>query len=255
MSTRIVPTFLLKGLDVQKVFADYNSGSYSQPRGAKAKITLAQNSTVLAPTYGNSNHDPIFSLKDRNNCNVVVATSGHENFKVFTTTGGDLVKGGRCDHCKKDFEHTAVGYPLGYQERTVLTSPDDSLDSGVYRVLYVFWVTGTFCTFECALGYVNVYTERSKTPMLKDSAGMLRLLYRLTYPDAGPLRPAQDPALLIVNRGSMTQEEWENPRHIYNRTDRVLMIPAKVEYLRQNFAHPAVAIPMLQSPTLVIPTT
>lgn len=250
-----MPTFLLKGLDVQKVLADYNAGRFSQPRTPKAKITLAGVSTVLAPTYGTSNHDPIFCMKDRNNCNVVVATSGHEDFKVFTTTGGELPTGGRCDHCKQDFEHTAVGYPVGYQEKMVLTSADDSLDSGVYRILYVFWVTESFCSFECALGYVNVYTERAKTPMLKDSSGMLRMLYHLTYPEAGPLRPAQAPNLLLSNRGSMTKDEWENPRHIYTRTDRVLMIPAKVEYLRQNFAHPAVAIPVMQSPTLVMPTT
>lgn len=255
MSARIVPTFLLKGVDVKKIFDDYHSGYYSHPTGPKAKIALAQNAVVLAPTYGTSNHDPIFCVKDRNNCDVVVATSGHEGFKVFTTSGGDLPAGGRCDYCKQDFEHTAVGYPVGYQELTVLTSPDETVENGVYRVLYVFWVTGRFCTFECALGHVNTYTEKSKKPMLKDSGGMLKMLYHLTYPNSGALRPAQDPSLLISNGGSMSKSEWENPRHIYNRTDRVLMIPAKIEYLRQNFAHPAIAINTLQSPTLVISTT
>ena len=62
------------------------------------------------------------------------------------------------------------------------------------------------------------------------------------YPTAAILRPAQDPRLLRLNRGSLTKEEWQDQRHIYIRTDRILMIPAKVEYIQQNFLNPVMAI-------------
>jgi len=241
MSTHITPTFLLKGVDPDKLLADYHSGFFSRPITAKQKIVIAHNTTILAPTYGINNHDPIFCMKDRNNCSVVIATTGHSDFEVFTRTGGELPIGGRCDHCKQDFSNIAVGYPLGFQEQTVLTNDDTDPKNARYRILYVFWVEGEFCSFECALGYIRMILSLPsdhRDTSLRDSERMLKILYKLTYPTAPQLRPAQAPRLLLSNKGSLTKEQWEEMRHIYVRTDRVLMIPAKVEYVQQYFLNP-----------------
>ena len=254
MGTRVTPTFLLKGIDPNKLFADYQAGVFSRPPTAKSKIKIAQNIAILAPKYGVTNRDPVFCMKDRNNCSIIVATTNHSNFDVFTRTSGQLQTGGRCMHCTEDIQGISVGYPIGYQETTVLTNDDNNARNAHYRVLYTFWVEGRFCDFECALAYVQTMLARPsnyRDTTIRDSERMLKLLYKLTYPTAGPLRPAQDPKLL----GALTREEWKDPRHVYVRTDRLLMIPAKVEYVQQNFLNPVVAIDYARDMTTAIPST
>lgn len=245
MAPRINPTFLLKGVDPDKLLADYLSGFFSRPIKSKGQITIAKNGMILAPTYGVTNNSPIFTLKDRNNCSVIIATSGHVDYEIFTRTGGRLPEGGRCDRCKEDFTHTAMGYPIGYQEQTVLTTDTQDPKQARYRTLYIFWVEKCFCSFECALGYVRLFLNQPaeyRDSTIRDSERMLKILYKLTYPTAPPLRPSQDPSLLITNKGSLTREDWQDSRHIYIRTDRILMIPAKVEYVQQNFINPVIAM-------------
>jgi hypothetical protein len=257
MSTRITPTFLLKGLDPNKLLADYQSGFFSRKPVTKSKIKIAQNTAILAPIYGATNHSPIFCVKDRNNCSIVIATTGHSDFEVFTRTGGSLSTGGRCDFCKEDFPHTSLGYPVGYQELTVLTNDDPDPRNAHYRILYTFWVEGEFCSFECALGYVRLILARPsdyRDTTIRDSEKMLKFLYKLTFPTAGPLRPAQDPRLLRANRGSLTKEEWKDSRHVYVRTDRILMIPAKIEYVQQNFLNPVMSIDYHNTTSIVTST-
>lgn len=249
MTTRINPTFLLKGVDPDKLLQDYENGFFNRPVPRKHKISIAQNTALLAPVYGTNNHCPVFSMKDKNNASVVIATTGHLDYEVFTKTGGNLPCGGRCDYCKEDFTCLAVGYPIGYREQTVLTNDSNDIHEARYRVLYVFWVDGEFCSFECALGYVkqilNLPADYRDTS-LRDSESLLKILYKLTYPNAPVLRPAQEPRLLRSNRGSLTSEEWKDNKHVYIRTDRVLMIPAKVEYVQNNFLNPVVPIDLVR---------
>lgn len=241
MTTRVTPTFLLKGVDPNKLFNDYQAGFFSRVPRNKSRIEISQNTAILAPKYGTTNHDPIFCVKDRNNCSVIVATTGHEDFSVFTTSGGTLPVGGRCMHCLEDFTTVAVGIPVGYREVTVLTNAETNIKNAHYRILYTFWVERRFCSFECALSFIQTMLARPaayRDTTIRDSERMLKLMYRLMHPNAGPLRPAQDPALL----GALSKEQWKDPRHVYVRTDRILMIPAKVEYIQQNFLSPVVAI-------------
>lgn len=249
MATRHIPTFILKGVDPNKVLADYQSGVFTRPIKSKSRFAINVKNPILAPTYGNTNSDPIYSFKDRNNCSVVFATTGHENYKVYTSTGGELPIGGRCDYCKQDFDHVAIGYPISEQEQTILTTDSTEHNKASYRVFYIFWTEGEFCDFECALGYIRHILSRPaeyRDTTLRDCERMLKKLYYLTHPNAKPLRPASDPRLLRSNRGSLTKEEWKNESHIYIRTDRVLMIPAKVEYIQQNFLNPSSSIDLIK---------
>lgn len=249
MTTRHIPTFILKGVDPVVLLSDYQSGFFTRPHTVKARFSVESNDPILAPSYGETNKDPIFTFKDRNNCSVIFATTEHETFKVFTSTGGQLPEGGRCDYCKEDFTHTAIGYPIDAQEQTILTNDSNDVTKAVYRVYYVFWTEGEFCDFECMLGYIRNILSRPaeyRDTTLRDSERMAKKLYYLTYPNAPPLRPASDPRLLKSRRGSLTREQWKNQSHIYVRTDRVLMIPAKVEYIQQNFLNPATTIDIVR---------
>ena len=258
MATRVMPTFLLKGVDPNKILADYQAGRFSQPIKLKSSIRIAHNTSILAPTYGVSNHDAVFSVKDRNNCSVVYATTGHSDFEVFTKNGGELPVGGRCEYCRDDFQHIAVGYPVGYQEQTILTNNCEDPRQARYRVVYVFWTEGRFCSFECCLGYVRTVLSKPadyRDTTLRDSERMLKHLHKLTYPTAGLLRPAQEPRLLKSNGGSLTREEWQDQRHVFIRTDRILMIPAKVEYVQQNFMDPMTSTSYARDAGTVVAST
>lgn len=235
MATKIVPTFLLKGIRPSDIISDYSKGLFRKREGEVATIQIAKPVAILAPSYGSTSSCAIFSVKDKHNSNIIIATTTHRDFEVYQKNGGDLPEGGRCDFCKEDIEGTCVGYPLGYKENTILCG-----DPPVYRNTYTFWVEGRFCSFECSLAFVrNVLSRpfRYRDTTFHDSEWMLKFLYRLMHPNKGPLRAAQDPRLLISNGGSLSEEEWKDSRHFYLRTDRVLMVPAKVEYMQQSFVN------------------
>ena len=256
MTTRVVRAFLLKGVDPNVLIDEYQSGNQAKSTRNKCNIKIAQSSTILAPTYGTSNLEPIFTVKDKNNSTVIIATTSHENFEVFTRTGGNLPAGGRCDLCKEDFTETAIGYPLQQQESTVLVNDDTGIPR--YRILYTFWVEGEFCSFECAGGWIDLmlsHPSNYRDTTVRDSGRMLSTLYTLMHPTAGPLRHAQDPHLLKSRKGSLTKEQWKDNRHVYIRTDRILMIPAKVEYVQQNFHNPINVIDYTREANTIITTT
>lgn len=245
MATRQIPLFLLKGIDPKKILVDYQSGFFNRKPVPKEPIAVAQHTTYLAPIYGNTNESAIYSIRDRNNNNVVMATTHHNDFEVFRKGGGELKVGGRCDVCKQDFKNIAVGYPVAYREMCTLTCEDGDPNNMRYRVVYAFWVEGEFCTFQCAMYYVRNLLglpADCRSSNCNESEEMLNMLYRLTYPNGPELRPSQEPKLLLANKGSLSNEQWTDQRHVYIKTDRVLMVPIKTEYIQQQFNAPVIAI-------------
>lgn len=226
MTAHITPTFLLKGLDFKRLVADYHTGFFSRIPLQKEKIVASKSALILAQEYGVNNYDAIFSVKDKYNSNVVIATIGHSDFEVFTKSGGDLPSGGRCDFCKEDIKGIAIGYPIAYEENTILVEFEGSYK---YRIIYTFWVEKRYCDCECALGFLR------RDPSLRGFERLLKTMYRFMYPTGGALIPAQDPGLLVSNGGPLSKEQWKDKRHEYVRTDRVLLIPAKTEYIRLDY--------------------
>lgn len=229
MTTRVNPTFLLKGINPNELLNDYQNGQFSVIKPSPGgKIVIAKNMIVVAPKYSDSNHEHIFSFKDKNNIDMIYATGNHTNYEIYLAGGEELPVGGRCDWCKEDFTHESLGYPIGYQEQTILV--DDH-----HRVIYVFWVEGEFCCFECA--FADLKRSNNQTPTyrdinIRDSETMLKMLFVIMFPNESVLQPAKDYRLLKFNKGSLDKEEWKNTKHKYFRTERVLMVPAKIEYLR-----------------------
>lgn len=239
MSLSIRPTFLLRGVNPTQLRADYDAGVFTRKPIAKSKIPIAQANVILAPTYSDKNTDPIFCVKDRHNSNIIIATTSHQDCEIFTSQGGKLPTGGRCELCHDDFTHTAIGYPIAFRETTAVQTVDGKARN---RILYTFWVDGRFDSFECALAYVKKHMARPadrRETTLHNSERWLRLMYRLMYPTAPALRQAQDPRLLQSNGGSLTRKQWEDERHVWVRTDRVIAMPAKVEYMQHNFINVA----------------
>lgn len=231
MSVQNKHTFLLKGVDPNKLLNDYKNGKFLViPENIK-KFPLAQKDKLIAPVYGTSDSDPIFSIKDKNNNSVVIATTGHNNYELFMANDGEHPQvGGRCDFCKRDFSTQNIGYPVAHEEYTLLVYNDTSH----YKVHYVFWMYGEICSLNCGLSEIRKNQCRRsehKENLTKNSEQMIHKLFKLMYPNSGTLRPAQDPKLL---KGSLTEEQWEDPKFLYKPTDRILMLPIKMEYLQKS---------------------
>jgi len=246
MSVYVNPTFLLKGVDFYKVLKDYNDGVYTRLESKKQKLTLANNN-ILADIYSLSNDDRLFSVKDPFNNEIICTTSGYKDVEVFTSTGGCLSIGGRCEYCRDDYKTETIGIPIAYKEFTVLTNKEvnpssDKLQSddkiAEYKVYYTFWVDGRFCDFSCALSHINkLLSSHPKyiDVIYRDSDKLLKFMYKCLYPNNPPIKPAQDPKLLMINGGSLEREEWENPKYVYKKTNNIIMIPSKIEYIREKF--------------------
>jgi hypothetical protein len=241
MSVYVNPTFLLKGVDFYKVLKDYNDGVYTRLESKKQKLTLANNN-ILADIYSLSNDDRLFSVKDPFNNEIICTTSGYKDVEVFTSTGGCLSIGGRCEYCRDDYKTETIGIPIAYKEFTVLTNKkvnlkdDDKIPK--YKVYYTFWVDGRFCDFSCALSHINkLLSSHPKyiDVIYRDSDKLLKFMYKCLYPNNPPIKPAQDPKLLMINGGSLEREEWENPKYVYKKTNNIIMIPSKIEYIREKF--------------------
>jgi len=234
MSVQNKHTFLLKGIDPNKLINDYKAGKFSIIDENAKKFPLSQNNKLIVPVYGTSDADPIFSIKDKNNNNIIITTAGHENYELFMAENGEHSHmGGRCDFCKRDFETQNIGYPVAHEEYTLLV--DDN--NPYYKIHYVFWMHDETCSLECSLGGIRKSQCKSsehKENLTKNSEYIIHKLFKLMYPNSGLLRPAQDPKLLKINKGSLSREEWENPKYLYKPTDRILMLPIKIEYLQKS---------------------
>jgi hypothetical protein len=233
MSVQNKHRFLLKGIDPNKLLNDYKNGKISVAFENIKKFPLASNNKLIVPVYGISDNDPIFSIKDRNNNSAVIATTGYDDYELFMADGECPSMGGRCDFCKQDFNHRNLGYPVAHEEYTLLINHDIPH----YKIHYIFWMYGETCSLECSLSKIRENQFRHseyKENLTKNSEYMLHKLFKLMYPNSGILRPAQNPKLLKINKGSLTEEEWQNPKFLYKSTDRILMLPIKMEYLQKS---------------------
>lgn len=233
--TKHVPTFTLSRVNLQDIVLRYHRGEFNRepPMWPKFAFNL-QTKNILTENFTSSNtNDPIYTIIDRTGNKIIVATSGHENSNYFDKNN-ELPKGGICDYCKCQFDHTILGCPIKCKEHVYLVR-QEGLEP-IYRSFYIFYVDGCFCSFECILTFLNGQTARScsfRENMFIESHKYLHHMYRLMFPkNKEPLRPLGPPALLKSNGGSLTEEMYRDTRHHYQRTNRVVLAPVKTEYVR-----------------------
>ena len=233
MSVQNKHTFLLKGVNPIKLMDEYKKGVHSIIPDNVKKFPLEKTNKLIASMYSSCSDDPIYSMKDKNNNTVIIATTGSKNYELYMENDGDPPPvGGICDFCKCHFDHQNVGYPIAHEEYTLLVNSDNPH----YTLHYVFWMYGETCSLSCSLSEIRKL--QGKTADFRDSTSrnseyMLHKLFKLMYPNEEVLRPSQDPKLLITNKGSLTREEWQDHNFLYKKTDRVLMMPIKMEYLQK----------------------
>lgn len=223
MDRRVNPTFLLKGISHTEILKKYKKGLFNE----QIKNIIQGESSYIGNIYNNNDENGIFTIKDKNNESLTIATTGYKNYVVYNTSGGNLAVGGICEHCREKYTCTSVGYPVAYKEITVLSQKEGK---DVNIILYCFWVEGDFCSFECCAGYLQCgISMYGKDFCPSESTRYLRLWYKLAYPNEGELRALPHYRLLEKNGGSVSTDDWK--KHKYQKTVRVSICPIRTEYI------------------------
>lgn len=214
------PTFLLKDIDPNILYKKYKEGYFNRDIPKKCKIKIVHPEVIQST---------IFKPKEQNCVNhIKITLSGENDVEFFKSNGNKIILGGRCDYCKCDFETEKIGYPLIYENKQILTKDE------TYKNIHIFWIEGSFCSYECCLSYVKLINNNLvKDNLMMDAEVMLRFLYYLLYNNTTPLLEANDPKLLKSNGGSLSHEDWKNNNVQYVRTNNVIKIPAEVVYNTQ----------------------
>lgn len=235
MALKLNPTILLKGIEYQKVLSDYLNGKF---RDSTNKDIIIKSSVkdINAPVYGNDNNSSSFAIKAQGGCVVVMATTG--NKEVYRDNPEECKMGGLCEYCHRKFTHESIGYPVSYDEKSEITNTEEG---AVFKTYYIFSTEGSFCGFPCRLGFLRSSNLRSggyRGSSISDCERFLKMMYYLCAKMNGlktikTLNPAKDPRLLKSNGGSLTDEEWDEDDIVYERSDRIIIVPAKSQYMKK----------------------
>jgi hypothetical protein len=182
------------------------------------KIVISQNNNKINKIYPTDQNEGVFTIKDKYDNLIVMATTEHENLKIISEC--DKKMGGRCDSCKDDFNHTAIGYPVTYDKQVIL-------ENNKYHTNHIFYTKGKFCSFQCALYWMKLVHEKTD---------LIQFMYSLynTDPDKAVLRCVNEPRLRVKNGGSLTEEEWKDEKYFFVNTNKnIKCIPLKTEYQRK----------------------
>lgn len=205
------PSFLIKNINYNELYITYKNGYFNRPIPDKVKLKLSKPAII------------------NQSSNVV-----YDNFKTVELSGGKYAKlymennikmGGICNYCNHKFESEIIGYPLAYEEKTFLNKDN------IYEVYHLFWIEGTFDSYECCLSYCQLF-HNIKSNIHYDIVLMLKYMYALLFNNA-EIKPTNDKLLLIEHGGTMTHEDWSNKDVQYVKSHNVIKIPAQVGYFKK----------------------
>jgi len=219
------PSFLLRKVDPNRVIDDYFSGKYSKI-GQIERTTnapLIHHGPAMTAQIATTPDEGIYGFRNKSNITQVVATTDcGEYLSYISEETGRSIIGGRCQHCMREFNRPALGVPVRLIEV-----------QGKLMVHYTNIACGYRCAFALWKRRYNGGT-RYRDYRYIDGEQILKHLYALQYPQAGPLREAPDPFLLKCNGGCLTDEEYDNENHAYLPSQAIILAPAKMQYLRFN---------------------
>lgn len=233
------PTFLLREVDPNVVIAQYLSGQFTYPT---SKIVI--NSTpagLVEPIYGTDPQEGLYTVKDKSNNRLIMASTNQNHYNLYKSNGEKMPMGGCCEVCKRQFSTQSLGIILKISRLTIVD------EHGVFHPKLEVWMEGCMDSFECVL----FATRRELAKMAQyrtctdASERYLHELFYLMHPNQKEvLTPCNDPRLLECNGGSLNYEQWSNHRHEYQDTGHVIAIPAKKEWMRQQYGASTYVMPV-----------
>lgn len=229
------PVFLLRGLDPDSVLRDYNAGYYATYSPSLGQLERSNKIDYSTQACGRSDASPIYLIQDRSGGSMTVATSNHVAYNFYAEHGQPMA-GGRCDHCKQDYDGYGVPMPIKYEQKHFqrqITDPATGRTTFVTQTLNIFWGEGEHCSFGCALAIAE---KNENLPLCYQEVGTLnsikwlRFVYGQMYP--GQELMTNPPSKLLKALGP---DKYYRNKQGWIRTNSVIMLPAKVEYLSFNY--------------------
>jgi hypothetical protein len=241
LELKIKPTFFLRGIDIAELHRKYQAGIYSTlelSNVESSKRNIIPGNIKVSKKYRGDPYGSIYSFKDTNNTEIISVFSNHKNFEIFHKNDGkQRQKISSCDWCRRQFSNLYEwGVPI-INNTLILNDidPDTPLEVSQNKV-EVFYVEGDFCGASCVMAHVDLFNSVSlnnRDPLHTNAKNMLSKLISIIHGNK-KIVAAKDWRLLECNNGSLTEEEWENPKYKYTRTTNLIIIPIKVSYLREN---------------------
>ena len=220
-------SFLLKGVDLQKLTTDYHQGKFNRPVPELAPIKFSPIENFITPGYTDNPADDIYRTRGRYGQHMIMVTTNCDNYRRKLQHIPEK-QGGRCQNCLQDFTHQALGHPVAYEEKIIH-------HNGQQYVVHCFWVENCYCCYECALSYIR----RTLGPALsyrhdhlRDSESLLHFLFYLQNGKDKILEPTPDPRLLKENGGSMDRDEWSRSGTLFIPSSNRILLPAKSTFIK-----------------------
>lgn len=232
----IEPTFLLRGLNIKSLVADYLNGEFDNIRPPKDKIL--RNTQQMTPDYavGKDSDSKIYEFVDLTGKTQRIITTNHDKYITVksklegktcnyaldngNTTLTELPKGGICLWCRRNFDHVPVGVPTKTEYL-----PDKNVT--------IFHVSEIFCTYECSYAFLK---SRISCPFnyrdyrFVSSESMLLTMFEKTHPGK-ILKESPDWVLAQWNGGPLNEGDFFAESHSYLKSNNIVMLPVKLEYL------------------------
>jgi hypothetical protein len=221
------PAFWLRGVDIKLIEKQYKDGFYANISLPETKIMINRDVPVLAPQYGTSHIEGIYSIKNKLNQAMIIATTMDKPFRSFVEAG-QRPKGGRCWWCRYDFTTEVCGSVIGQSSH---------LDENTGQTIHIFWIYGIMCDNACVLAHDRDKASRlpqKRDPSLQGSESGLKFLHKLEHPYDEELQPAGDWSLLDINGGSLAREQYKSKKYTYQKLGNLIIIPAKMSYLQKS---------------------
>jgi hypothetical protein len=231
MTTRTLPVFYLRGVNIQSVWEKYMSGAWSNP----TVVPKINPPTGIAPKELVANPAiPDYTLRDNYNSTLVFTTTNTTVFEAFDREGINMApRHFKCQRCKREVEGVPMGYPLHHENKVVVV-----FENGRHINKYVqcFWTQGEYHSFECIMGDVMEMSGRIGLLEHNHIFELLCSMFAIMYPEKW-LHASPDGRLLVSQGGTLSEDEYGEPTHIYKPTHRMILAPLKLEHVRRVYPH------------------
>lgn len=218
-SVTFVPIFVFKGIDPKAITKKYFEGKYNDSEIPSTQIKLRDVFHVTTPSYGTSPEEPRYQFRDKNNASVVVVTTNSKEYDLYKRAKQFDDKERVCPWCLRKYDCEPSLVATRHKQKEIKGSVYD-----------FFWTTNVFCCSpSCALAWHK--RETGCDPLFKATYKDTELMYRLMFPGKR-IRQAPQWRLLETNEGSMTEEEFDKNKYVYERTSNIITLPSKEEYIQ-----------------------
>lgn len=207
-------------INYHKLIYDYQHGFFNRPIPFHVKLLTKMRSLSIKNTSCTDNNQARFNLPQSNL--FLVVTSNHtdytimrENIKTVNTCTY------RCLYCTRDIMQEKVGIPFICKTRS-------KRKGDIIYTYQVFYCHGNFCNYNCAWTYLINHNRCN--PEYFTAMSNLICLVKLLHPTK-KLHVLPHPSFLIINGGSMSNEEFDEEELHYLPHPAVILAPFKTTNL------------------------